>query len=338
MSKNTNKSISKQDTYAQQVLLWAKFGGSLTEDVSRGILGFIPNGLNVTYDHTLKEMMLLGKIFSHRWVEQVFKLGTGITIGQGLAQDIAHFIFWPIGFIIGALTGSLLAHQKRKPVYHGQIGKTFYRLSGQTVGGALLGMVFFVILYQCFPALLEGKGHLRSFALFAFAGATLGLLSKILFLLAINAVQESHASTIRRNVQRAKELNSKLKMTAKHKAKSRILMQAQDIIQQVNGSQSQQYLEEFFEEKYESIAISTYQKIERHFNYLADRACHGDLNALKRLKELTASQSTLKQDEKSPLDLMLDRIFNSRAIAKIKDDVDTIYDRWHYRFLAHQTN
>ncbi len=101
----------------------------------------------------------------------------------------------------------------------------------------------------------------------------------------------------------------------------------------MNGPQSQQYLEEFFNEKYDSIAVSTYQKIERHFNYLTDRACHGDVKALKRMQELIPTR-TATENAKTPFDVMIERIFNARAVFNLKDDVDSAYDRWQYRFLS----
>ncbi|MFI4936929.1 MAG: hypothetical protein ACHQJ6_00280 [Candidatus Berkiellales bacterium] len=321
----------KQDTYAHQVLGWARVSATIVEDVCGGMLSFIPNGLNLVYDFILKRLPIAGRFFSNRLVEQLIKLLSGITIGKGLATDFAHFIFWPIGFGVGALIGAG-SGQHKIPVYHGQVSKFLTRVSGQTVGGALLGVFLLLLIAQFFPVMANELLTFQFFSIAAIIGAVLGLGTKALFLLAVNTVNEANAATVRKNVQRAKELNAKLKVMVRQKAKSLILRQAQDIILQMHGAQSQQYLEEFFAYKYETIALNMYKKLDRHFDYLTDRACHGDLNALKKLSELIASASSKKEDP-SALDIMLDRLFNARAIAKIKDDVDTNYDRWHYRFL-----
>ncbi|MBI2791783.1 MAG: hypothetical protein HYX61_07485 [Gammaproteobacteria bacterium] len=319
----------KQDPIMHRTMAYAKVTAYFAEDVCRAILGFIPNGLNLTYDFLFKSLPLLGGFFSHRWAEQVIKLCMGITIGQGLAGDIAHFIFRPIGFVIGVMLGSV---SNKIPNYQGQIGKLFYRLSAQTVSGALLGIIAMLSISQWLVPSLNVT--LDNLAIATAIGAFLGLFTKGLLLIAVNTVHSANAATVRKNVQRAKDLNSKLKFASKQKAKSLILMQAQDIIQQMNGPQSQQYLEDFFNQEFEHIATSTYQKIERHFNYLTDRACHGDIKALKRLQELTPHAAASESNDKKPFEVMIERIFNSRAIFKLKDAVDTSYDRWQYRFLS----
>src|SRR5580700_1919842 len=123
----------EQVSYLYNVISWAKVYANITEDLSRSILGFIPKGLNGSYDHVLKNLPLIGNLFSRRWIEQGIKLFSGITIGQGLAADIAHFIFWPLGFALGILVASIASSKdKNIPIYHGQIGKGITRFSAQT--------------------------------------------------------------------------------------------------------------------------------------------------------------------------------------------------------------
>lgn len=325
----TNKNSEKDLSHNHRVS-WAKCCGNIAQDIAQGILAFVPNGLGLLYDTVLKTLPLCGEFFSKRAIEQLCKLLSGITLSQSLAADIAHFIFWPLGFILGTILGSV-SHQKA-PKYSGLIGKWLFNVCKQTVGGALITLsllwIFSTFLKENFNITLS----LNLFLFVGIFGALMGLLAKTVFLIALNALQASNAAAIRKNVQQAKELSSKLKKIAKQKARSRILMQAQDIIQQMNGGNSQQYLEAFFKEKYDVIAITIHKKIDRHFDYLTDRACHGDLKALQRLQELITT-ITGSEGRKTKIDTMLERIFNVRTIAKIKDDVDTTYDRWQYSFL-----
>lgn len=328
MTKNVNEPLS----YHSHMMNWAKSYAKMIQDISQGLLAFIPNGLGLLYDSTLKTLPLFGSFFSNRWIEQILKLVSGITLGQSLAADIAHFIFWPIGFVLGAILSLLIPRQKQLH-YEGQVGKWLYQVCAQTLGGGFLTLLLLWLLASPLKDYLSIDIRPQHFLWVGLLGALLGLLGKTIFLLAVNAMQASNVAAIQKNVQRAKELSSKLKKIAKQKAKSRIIMQAQDIIQQMNGSESQQYLETFLKEKYEVIALNTHKKLERHFDYLADRACHGDLKALQRLQELLPNPSQGSETPRSKLDVMLERIFNARAIAKIKDDVDTAYDRWQYSFL-----
>lgn len=319
----------KQDKPANRKTKFATVCESVVYDVVSSVLGFIPNGLNFCYDYGLKSLPLVGKFFSHRWVEQVCKLCTGTTIGQGLATDIAHFLFRPVGFAIGSLFAKFV---KKELHYHGQFGKFLYRLSGQTVGGALLGILS-ITLISLFVNHPTFQLNQRLIMVGAVLGAFLGLIARIFLLVAIHRVNLAQMETVKNNAERAKELGIKLKKAARQKAKSLILREAQDIIQQMNGSTSQQYLEAFLNQTYQTLSDSINQKIDRHFNYLVDRACHGDVHALKRLQDLIPSKHTSKAAIMTPFDVVIDRIFNARAIFKLKDAVDTAYDRWQYDFL-----
>lgn len=324
--------LEKKARTANALVSWSTVSADFAEDLSRGVLGFIPNGIHLVYDSVFKPLPLLGRVFSHRWVEQLFKFCLGVTIGQGLATDFAYYIFRPMGWCLGAFLGILFSSKVKPPKSQGQISKLLYRFSGQTVGGALLAITLAVVACQIFD--IAWLLTPQVIAIIAAIGAILGLAAKTLLLLATNTVHSANAATVRRTVQRAKELNAKLLTAAKLKAKSRILIHAQDIIQQINGPQSQHNLEAFLTSEYDNIAINTNKKIERHIHYLTDRACHGDVKAFSRLQELIPTRNPTAEGGKNPLEIMLDRIFNLRAIFKLKDDVDTAYDRWQYRFLS----
>ncbi|MCS5710869.1 hypothetical protein [Candidatus Berkiella aquae] len=301
---------------------WATWFADVAEDIAQAIVLFIPNGLNAMYN-MLKRLPVVGTTFSHKGFETFFKFCTGISILQELGQDVAYFLFRPLGFVIGYLIG-LFNQNRTAVVYQGQVGRLINKFSGQTVAGILLGML---------ASLLFAKQS-STIWMMAGLGGVLGIFAKTIFLFALHSFNEANAVTIRKNVQRAKQISARLKVAVREKAKSRILRQAQDIIQQMNGAQSQQNLAEFFQNEYDKIALSTYKKIERHFDYLTDRACHGDLNALKKLHQLLPRPKTPEQTSgKDQLDAMLERMFNARAIARLKDEVDSAYDRWQYRFL-----
>lgn len=316
----TNKE-SIEAPAAKQLKQWATWFADGLEDTAAAIALFLPNGLNAIYNDMLKRLPWVGNFFSHKAVEKVIKFCTGISLSQDLGRDVAYFLFRPVGYAVGYLLGLLNAGQLA-PQYKGKIGKFIGKFAGQTTAGALLGFVVSLGFSASFSTKVLATG----------IGALLGIFAKTIFLFAMHSLNEANALAARKNVHKAKELNARLKVAVREKAKSRILREAQDIIQQMNGPQSQQNLSEFFQSEYDRISQGTYQKIERHFNYLADRACHGDVEALKRLYQLLPRQ-TDQMSEPTALEIMLDRMFNARAVAKIKDEVDSAYDRWQYRFL-----
>lgn len=316
----TNKKSAEVESKATSQ--WATWFADVIEDMARAVVLFVPNGLNALYNDGLKRLPVIGTFFSQKGTETIIKFCTGISILQELGRDVAYFLFRPVGFMLGTILG-LFNSSRVAPVYHGQFGKFIAKFSGQTMAGALLGLMVSLFYSQTSTFMMMAIG----------LGALLGVFAKTIFLLALQSFSEANAKAARKNVQRAKEINNRLKIAVREKTKSRILMQAQDIIQQMNGPQSQQNLAEFFQSEYEKIAQSTYKKIERHFNYLADRACHGDLAALKRLQQLLPRQNADNEVDESKLESMLDRMFNARAVARIKDEVDTAYDKWQYRFL-----
>ena len=299
----------------------------------QALLGFLPNGLGLMYDKGLKSLPGIGPYFARKRVDKVMKLFLGISLWQGLAGDLAR-VFWPLGYGVGAVLGSLISLRstQKPPVYAGTFGRMLFKFSGHTLSGALGGMIFFEVIRQVFNFSVSLPFSVLAL-LAASVGAALVIGAKLMLLFAVNAVTASNAAMLRKNVMRSKTLNSQLQEAAKQKVKSRILIHAQDIIQQMNGAQSQAFLEEFLQTQYDAIAVSMNKTIERHFNYLCMRACYGDLAAFKRLQELSPSRYPAAPGGKNAFEIMLDRIFNARAIFKLRDDVDTAYDRWQYRDL-----
>ncbi|MCS5708164.1 hypothetical protein CC99x_004530 [Candidatus Berkiella cookevillensis] len=318
----------------QNTFVWGKMVADIFEDLFAGLFAFIPNGLDSIYNELLKEIPIVRILFEIRAVEIVIKLISGITIGQGVAQDVAKYLFRPIGFGLGALIGSSLAFLKAKPQYNGSIGEILYRLSGQTVLGALFGLLATAIGFSLVSGLSLNDMNMTVVLMSLGVGACVGLMAKAMLLLSVSMVNRANAANMRRNVKRAKDLSIKLKEAAKQRAKSRILKEAQALISQVNGAQPQELMDAFFNSQFEAMAYHTYKKIDRHFNYLADRACCGDLQALKKLQLLIPARQVNKfKPVKSALEVMIDRIFNERTLFQLRDDVDNSYDRWRYADL-----
>lgn len=316
--------------YSQHVVAWGKTGGRFFSDVSQGLLAFIPNGLAELYDSTLKKTPLFGKFFSRTWVEQVFKLCLGITIGQGLAHDIGHYVFKPIGFILGALLGATVFSDPRfSPHYQGKFGHYLKKLSGQTVCGALLGVIIFYLGILTQPGMTVQEIPLKIFSLAALVGGAVGLVSKSMMMVAIHTVSAANAASSRLNANRANKLSQKLKSLVNEKAEQVIKHHASCVILKMNTPIPQEVLEEFLNASIEEIGLSTYQKLARHINYLADRAVHGDLSALKRLYKIHGRP----KEEQAQLNEMLERIINQKEIDKIKDKADTLFDQWKYRAI-----
>lgn len=322
-----NYPVEKQ----QSALSWADYAADLFEDAFANLIGFIPNGLAFIYDELMKKIPVVGPLFEVQSVETILKLLTGITIGQGIARDLGKYCFRPIGYIVGSVFAPLLSRIKKSPKqYRGQMGEIIDELSGQTLLGALtaLGAVSLGFYLQ------EGLGLSALSPMILMmsigAGAGIGLITKAMLLLAVNMVQQANAANMRRNVQRAKSIGAKLKEYTKQKAKGKVYRVALDLIQQMNGPKSKETIDEFFNDQYESMIYHTNQKIDRHFDYLIDKACYGDIQAQKKLNALIPSKKINKFNAQSPLDEMLDRMFNQRMLMQLKDDIDNSYDRWRY--------
>lgn len=327
MSKINNKI----DQLPKPTEVWSATIGHAVEDFFEAIIAFIPNGLNALYDGFLKRIPLLGKIFSHAWIEAFLKLLLGITIGKGIARDVARYVFRPIGYAIGWFIGAFyIFPMKSQPTYQGAFGHTMKQLSGMVVSCALLSILVGVALNTQW-----GFGSIPLslwviYGFFAALGALVGCLIKLMILYAMHVVGKNYTQKQQSIYQQSRALCQTVRQLARRQSKGRVLTQAQDIIQQINGPQSQQHLEKFFEAKYDKIADHIHEKIDRHIQFLADRACHGDRLAFQKLKDLNFTGKSI-QGKVSTLSALLDKVFNEQAIFKLKDAVDTAFDQWYYR-------
>lgn len=309
-----------------QVMAWAKVCGNVVEDTTAAVIGFIPNGLSNLYDNLLKPIPRVGVFFQHPWVESVLKLLTGITIGQGIARDVARFLFRPIGFAVGAFIGSGgLADKGVIPHYQNQVGRALESVSAQSIGGAILSALVLCSAQFFNPNWQFG---LLEYSVVMGAGAGLGLTYRAMMLAAIHTVTAANAASTRLNADRAKKFATHLKALCKTKVRDKIKLHARDVIVQVNGEPSEN-LDEFFNTHLENVAQSIDTKIDRHLNLLTHKAVHGDFKALRRL----ASLCPRKGKSDTELESFLERVFNQRAVHHIKDSADTFYDIWQYRAL-----
>lgn len=325
------KELEKKQTYRSRVKQWGAGIAERFQDLSISVLCFIPNGLEGLYDSLLSRIPFIGAVFRYEWTSKFIKALTGIIPIQMVAHDIGRFVFYPVGYTLGVVIGLVLAlFMPNLPIYRGRIGQVLHMIAPQTVFGALVGIGAYTLAQPVLPA-----GMHQSLAILAFivGGSVFGFIAKLMYLIATNIILTANAATIRKNVDKARSLSLKLKAAAKHKAKIRIVQLAEKTIQQINGQQLQSKLNHFFSEHYETISTHAYKKIDRHLNYLTDRACHGDLQALRRLFGLVPGRQTLTQAHNADLDAMLERIFNPRAITKMQDDIDTVFDVWQYRHL-----
>lgn len=322
-----SKKLDKKQTYWDDVMSWSKYFGSIFEDFSRHVIGFIPNGLNQIYEKNLKQLPFLSVFFKHRWFEQLLKLMTGITLGQGLAADIGRFIFWPMGFITGGICGAaILANVGKSPNYRGRIGKVLFKLSYLTVL-----MFIFGACIGCIQSYRQNTLLPTTILMMATAFSGVALVLQVIYMMALNKAHNQNRELIKHHARQAKQLGSTLKQQARQQAKSKILIEAQDLLQQMNGASALTEFEPFIQENFEQIADETYNKIDRHLNYLIDKAVSGNDEAYQKIKYL--SQSSRVKAENNALKIMVDRIFSARTLAQLKDRIDTQFDWWHYRHL-----
>lgn len=330
MSESPEKAFMSRNEhpgYCKRVHGWAINFACVAKDFSEGLLNMLPHALTLFYNQGLKGLPILGVFFARPSVEKSIHFCFGITLGRGLAADFAQFVFWPLGWLTGLICGLCLALFYRAPTYQGGIGRFLYYYTDEIVIGALTWVLLLAfLLWQ------QGKTLLiKNVMLVALVGLIVALLLKSLFIGVEKILKSAQTRVVQKNAAQAKALSAALKTQAKQRAKSRILKQAQDLIQQMNGSASQRNIDLFFQEQYENIAKNLCMKIDRHFDYLADRACYGDLTALARLKELLASANS--DVSQGLFNDTITRIFNVRELIKIKNEVDTLYDKWQYQHL-----
>lgn len=74
LDKQLNDSeTNKAKKSPSNIAICGRYVADLTADVAQAGLGFLPNGLNITYDSTLKKIPYLSSFFSHHWVEESLK-------------------------------------------------------------------------------------------------------------------------------------------------------------------------------------------------------------------------------------------------------------------------
>lgn len=319
------KGVNKKSS---NVWACARYVGDLFSDVSQAILGFIFNGLNITYDSTLKRLPYLGAFFSHTWVEETLKFILGITIGRGVSKDLGRCVFWPMGFVLGIPLSLFVKNQK--PKYQGKFGKLLYQLSGQTILGTLVGFIALIIGVKLQAGLQLSTLSWQVWGIALGAGAMVGMMSKSIMLIALEAVTRANAASSRLNAKRAQKLAGLLKKQLKEKTHQKVYRHARGIIEQNNGAQSEAKLTSFFAENHDDVCYTTFKKIDRHISYLSDRATHGDVDALKKLFRLYRDPVQAN----GTVDDMLNRILNEREIFALKDHVDNLYDKWTYKGLV----
>lgn len=163
----------------------------------------------------------------------------------------------------------------------------------------------------------------------ALLGLLFGLVAKAALLFVIEMVMRANAASAQLNAKRAQTLGERLKLESKDKIRAQVLEHAKVIILQMHGQQSESQLETFFEHKIEEMSETAYYKVDRHLNYLTDRAIHGDITALKRLYQLYPRNPQQRAQEIASL---LEKLINEPdEIIKLKDRIDTLYDYWKFR-------
>lgn len=307
---------------------WGHFFADIAADLIQSLLGFIPNGLNITYDCLLKKLPFIGAFFRHTWVEETLKFGCGITIGRGLSKDIGRYLLWPFGFVFGVILAPLLRRQPPK-AYKNQLGHVFYQLSGQTVSGAIIGVLALIVGIKSLTHSSLASLEWQIWGLALCAGALVGLLAKSVMLLAMDAITRAQAASSRLNAKRAKKLGEILKEKVKERSHQKVYRYARDIIEQMHGPKVESQIQSFFALNHSKVCETTFTKIDRHLDYLSDRGVHGDMTALKKLMKLYRDF----QQENGALDELIDRILNVREQHNLKNHVDNLYDRWNYQHL-----
>lgn len=201
-------------------------------------------------------------------------------------------------------------------------------LSKYLVAGALLGLIILWGVTFGWGLPLESLGLYEY--IWALAGGFLiGISLKAILLLAVELVMRANAASAQLNAKRAKTLGDRLKMESKDKIRNHVTAHAKAIILQMHGKQPFPQLEDFFQDKIEEMAEQAYFKIDRHLNYLTDRAIHGDIKALKRLYQLYRRNP---QERAQEIERLLDRIINEPSeVEKLKDKIDTLYDYWKFK-------
>lgn len=156
-----------------------------------------------------------------------------------------------------------------------------------------------------------------------------GIAAKGIMLWIIEMMMRANIAAAQLNAKRAEMLGHRLKIETKDKIQAHVIKHATSIILQMQGEQAAPYLEHFFDHKMHELTEDAYFKIDRHLNYLSDRAVHGDVQSLKRLYQFYRRDL---QEREIEINQLLDRIINTfEEVNNLKDKVDTLYDNWKFR-------
>lgn len=169
----------------------------------------------------------------------------------------------------------------------------------------------------------------QEFMLALGVGMAGGIGLKIIMLCAIEMVMRANVASAQLNSKRAEMLGHRLKIESRDKIQAHVMQHAQAIILQMHGEQAESQMEHFFDYKMQELTEDAYFKIDRHVNYLTDRAVHGDIQSLKRLYQLYRRNP---QEREIEINQLLERVINTpEEVKKLKDKTDTLYEHWKFR-------
>jgi len=224
----------------------------------------------------------------------------------------------------------VIAHQIRYYLKKSRQAFKYYLsdISNYILVGALSGvLILWAIAWSGDLSWRALTGY--QYGIAAMGGVCLGVSFKFIMIFAVEMVMRANAASASLNAKRAKTLGERLKKEAKIKVNAMVIQHAKDIIIQMHGEIETEKLESFFIHKMDAITEDAYFKIDRHLDYLTDRAVHGDIDSLKRLYKL---YRRCAQERAQEIDSLLERIINPPTeVAKLKDTVDSLYDQWCFR-------
>jgi len=255
----TETKPQEQGLMVKQVMGWGALFGTVCADLGQSILSFIPRGIGETYDSLFKRLPVVGQFFSKKWVDDTFKMVFGVTIGQGLAADIARYVFRPLGFVLGAGFGATVGYSVSNiPTYSGQMGQFINNVAGQTVAGCLSGLLALLIGVQFQAGLAVNQLGWLEILVALGAGGLLGFMAKAMMLIAMEIITRANAAGARLNAKRAKMLGARLKTETKEQSESLIKQHAKEMIFQTNGPQLDDTIESFFSDTHIANLLDIY--------------------------------------------------------------------------------
>lgn len=199
------------------------------------------------------------------------------------------------------------------------------------VGGVVAGLMGLVCGVLGLGLSFKNLGFYE-YALAIGGGMAAGVGFKIMMLCAIEIAMRANVASAQLNAKRAEMLGHRLKIESKDKIQAHVMHHAKAIILQMHGEHESVQIEHFFDHKMQALTEDAYFKIDRHVNYLTDRAVHGDVQSLKRLYRLYRRNP---QERATEINQLLDRIINTPdEVHTLKDKIDTLYDRWKFRHEA----